>query len=95
MEAKKASKKPSKPIKMIAKFFNKSKRTTSSPEVNLREDQPIQPHDDDDLEGGPQLSDLALVDTELEALHISRTDNPFLQILSSQDHLDNTDENNR
>ena len=28
------------------------------------------------------------VDTEMEALHISRTDNPYIQVLSSQDHLD-------
>ncbi len=28
---------------------------------------------------GPDISDLVFVDTELEALHISRTDNPYLQ----------------
>ena len=31
------------------------------------------------------------VDTEMEALHISRTDNPYIQVLSSQDHLDQAD----
>ena len=32
--------------------------------------------------------DTPSVDTEMEALHISRTDNPYIQVLSSQDHLD-------
>ena len=83
-------KKSSKPIKMLAKLFNKGKRTASVPEVN-------KDHDDEEidqyLESGPQLSDLAFVDSELEALHISRTDNPYLEILSSQDHLDNPGDN--
>ena len=79
-------KKSSKPIKMLAKLFNKGKRTASVPEVNKVDD-----HDEeiDQYDSGPQLSDLAFVDSELEALHISRTDNPYLEILSSQDHLDN------
>ena len=94
MEA--SSKKSSKPIKMLAKLFNKGKRTASVPEVNKdattdHEDEEI----DQYLESGPQLSDLAFVDSELEALHISRTDNPYLEILSSQDHLDNPGHNNR
>ena len=88
MEASEAApKKTSKPIKMLAKLFNKGKRTASVPEVNKVDD-----HDEEEIDqydSGPQLSDLAFVDSELEALHISRTDNPYLEILSSQDHLDN------
>ena len=87
MEANMATKKPSKPIKMLAKFFNKGKRTASVPEVNKRDDVDVQSEP-----SGPQLSDLAFVDSELEALHISRTDNPYLEILSSRDNLDNTPE---
>lgn len=67
-----------KPLKMIAKFFNKGKRTASVPEVNVMTSPA----------SGPSISDLVLVDTELEALHLSRTDNPYLQLLSSQDNLD-------
>lgn len=65
-----------KPLKMIAKFFNKSKRTASVPEVNTNE----------------QDTDFNAVETELEALHLSRTDNPYLQVLSSQDNLDHVDD---
>lgn len=54
---------------MIAKFFNKGKRTASVPEVNSAE---------------PEMA----LGSEMEALHLSRTDNPYLQILSSQDNLD-------
>lgn len=60
-----------KPLKMIAKFFNKSKRTASVPEVN-----------------NADPTDFNVVESELEALHLSRTDNPYLQVLSSQDNLD-------
>ena len=67
MEAKKGQQ--HKPLKMIAKFFNKGKRTSSVPEVNVN----------------PKSENL---DSELEALHLSRTDNPYLQVLSSQDNLD-------
>ena len=38
---------------------------------------------------GPLLSDIVLLEHELELLHISRQDNPYLQLLSSsQDNLD-------
>ena len=37
------------------------------------------------------MNDIVLVEKELELLHISRTDNPYLQVLSSQDHLDRDD----
>lgn len=65
-----------KTLKMIAKFFNKGKRTASVPEV-----------DSDDQKDSDAVSNSNL-DTEMEALHLSRTDNPYLQILSSQDNLD-------
>jgi len=65
-----------KPLKMIAKFFNKGKRTSSVPEVNTT--------------GSIAESNVNTVNSELEALHLSRTDNPYLEILSSQDNLDQT-----
>ena len=62
-----------KPLKMrLAKLFNKGKRTASVPEVC----------------NTPLQADTPVPDTEMEALHISRTDNPYIQVLSSQDHLD-------
>ena len=33
------------------------------------------------------------INTELEALHLSRTDNPYIEILSSQDNLDQSSSN--
>ena len=33
-------------------------------------------------------SNINTVNSELEALHLSRTDNPYLEVLSSQDNLD-------
>ena len=64
-----------KPLKMrLAKLFNKGKRTASVPEVC---NTPL-----------PAADTPAVPDTEMEALHISRTDNPYIQVLSSQDHLD-------
>ncbi len=74
----KDQKKHQKPLKMIAKFFNKGKRTSSVPsEVGS------EPH-----ASPPGTPGLVNPGTELEALHLSRTDNPYLQVLSSQDNLD-------
>jgi len=64
-----------KPLKMIAKFFNKGKRTSSVPEVN-------------NTGSISAESNINTVNSELEALHLSRTDNPYLEVLSSQDNLD-------
>ena len=36
----------------------------------------------------PLMSDIVLLEHELEMLHISRQDNPYLQLLTSQDNLD-------
>ena len=73
MEATVTKKHPHKPLKMrLAKLFNKGKRTASVPEV---------------CSSGTTGAETP-VDTEMEALHISRTDNPYIQVLSSQDHLD-------
>ena len=34
------------------------------------------------------INDIVLLEHELELLHISRQDNPYLQLLTSQDNLD-------
>lgn len=83
------AKKPRKPLQMIAKLFNKGKRTTSVPQVNV-DSIAADDHEAEEvkIQKGPDISDLVFVDSELEALHISRTDNPYLQVLCSQDNLD-------
>ena len=42
----------------------------------------------DDENHEPLMSDIVLLEHELEMLHISRQDNPYLQLLTSQDNLD-------
>ena len=42
----------------------------------------------DDENTEPLMSDIVLLEHELEMLHISRQDNPYLQLLTSQDNLD-------
>ena len=44
--------------------------------------------DMDDENTEPLMSDIVLLEHELEMLHISRQDNPYLQLLTSQDNLD-------
>ena len=44
--------------------------------------------EDGDANQGPLISDIVLLEHELELLHISRQDNPYLQLLTSQDNLD-------
>ena len=45
-----------------------------------------EPEEDENQE--PLISDIVLLEHELELLHISRQDNPYLQLLTSQDNLD-------
>ena len=44
--------------------------------------------DEDDGNQEPLINDIVLLEHELELLHISRQDNPYLQLLTSQDNLD-------
>jgi len=75
-----------KPLKMIAKFFNKGKRTSSETKLNVNAA--------GSGTGNASTTDQELnINTELEALHLSRTDNPYIEILSSQDNLDQSSSN--
>ena len=52
---------------------------------------PRQARSNDDLLStsyGDHMNEIVLIERELELLHMSRVDNPYLQVLSSQDGLD-------
>ena len=67
-------------------FFKKNlgKRTSSESKLNIKSAGT----------GSASTTDQELnINTELEALHLSRTDNPYIEILSSQDNLDQSSSN--
>lgn len=62
--------------------------TNNSNAVPILLDQTDNRAEEDDENQEPLMSDIVLLEHELELLHISRQDNPYLQLLTSQDNLD-------
>ena len=71
-------------VKFNSFIFWIGKRTSSESKLNIKAAGT----------GSTSTTDQELnINTELEALHLSRTDNPYIEILSSQDNLDQSSSN--
>ena len=62
--------------------------TNNSNAVPISLNQTDNRDEEEDENQEPLINDIVLLEHELELLHISRQDNPYLQLLTSQDNLD-------